>query len=134
MSKIREIIDLKEICKHEYENYQKIFLVVVEHDDGMLDEIRFGWRNTQSIDSNPLIIIANWQYILLEDSEEIDNRIYKFCSTYKKDIMENKDILEIVSNDPYNILNFFPYYTICNEEDKKENIVVKIKKKILKKN
>ena len=77
--------------------FPKLFQITINHGDN-ISTIKFGinQNNTFCIISDPLT------------KERITTRINKFWTTYKNEILNGKDIKEILSNDKANLLNYQP--------------------------
>lgn len=80
-------------------NYSKIFKLLVEHDDGVKENVLFGHENG-------LTIISGDGFYL--EKEHIKRAVLQFCERYKYDIENGKDIEKIVLDDRINIFNFEP--------------------------
>lgn len=80
-------------------NYSKIFKLLVEHDDGVIENVLFGYENGVTIVSGDSLYL---------EKEHIKRDILRFCERYKQDIQAGKDIEKIVLDDGVNIFNFEP--------------------------
>lgn len=85
--------------------YKKLYKMQVEYENGMTEEILFGWKSSELKVENPDIMGYNLERMV---GEKIHTKIYLFCQIYGSLLLTGKTIETVVEEDPYNLLNYEP--------------------------
>lgn len=86
-------------------SYKKLFLISVESKEGLLENVKFGWRSSYPEEHAPDIMLPPKAPFL---EEHLDRQIQTFCEKYHKAIFAGIPIKELVQMDPENILQYEP--------------------------
>ena len=84
------------IPSYDDTKYLLMYLITIECDNGLIEEIKFGFNSNHSID-----IIGG-----RIENYDINEKIREFCEVYGEELLSGISILDVIENDELNILNY----------------------------